>query len=64
MELLNFKWKSPITDNIYTINGIIELSPNGYYFTKLTKINNIKKDSVVLKSWIKHEEILKHIKKC
>ena len=64
MTITNFKWISPVTNAEYIIDGEIELFPStGFNFTKLTKINNVEIDSVVLRSHIKHEDIFKHIEK-
>ena len=61
MTIKNFKWISPIK-NKYVLDGEIELYPSGYIFTKITKINNVEADSVMIRNQIKHEEILNYIK--
>lgn len=63
MTIKNFKWVSP-TNTEYILDGMIEHFPNtGFNFIKITKINGIEEDSLVLRQQIKHEEILNHIKK-
>jgi|688.fasta_scaffold1077795_1 hypothetical protein len=64
MTITNLKWKSPITKTEYILDGEIKLYTNtGFNFVKLTKINGIENDNTVLKSFIKHEDILNHLKK-
>lgn len=63
MTITNFKYK---TENgvEYILDGEIELYPSsGFAFTKITKVDGIQQDSVVLRTLIKHEDILNHIKK-
>lgn len=63
MIIKNFKWVSSL-GNSYTIEGQVDLLPNtGFGFTKITKINNVKKDSIIIRNQIKHEEILNYINK-
>ncbi len=63
MEIKNFNYKTK-NGKKYVLNGIIEHYPNtGYNFIKLTKINDVEEDNLVFRQKIKHEDILKHIKK-
>lgn len=63
MTLTNFKFKTE-SGVEYTLDGEIELYPvSGFAFTKITKINEVQRDSFVLRTLIKHGDILDHIKK-
>ena len=62
MTIQNFKFTTP-EGNIYIIDGVIEhFNNSGFGFTKLLKINDKEEDNIVLRSLIKHEDILNYYK--